>query len=441
MKSILPEKRIKKIQIIFYRLYFFILAGSVLTLGVYLFNNITSQESVLWSVYLKLITIFLITYTWYIFIMMFLDDLRRPKQYKYNNEKIYVLLPCFNEEPHLLRRSIESIVRANGNTEIVIINDGSTNGIEREFSDLKRKYRGRITIFSYIDNRGKRHALHYGVKHLTPPTKRNTEFFVTIDSDTVIDKNSLVNLVKLLKNPKVGAVTGEIKLLNEKENLLTRMISAYYWTGLNVYRKAQSAIGIVSCCSGCLAGYKAEIMHHVIDDFANQTFMGEPCTYSEDRHLTNLVLKRNFKVLYTPEAFCWTETPATFIKFMRQQVRWKRGCIRESAYTLGFAWKNNKILFVEIILWDLGSIFITFAIRILSLAVIIMHPLEFLVFILPMWMLYTFMRYIYVVLYAPNKIPGLILFTFFHEFILYWQNLYALFTVKNKSWVTRGNEI
>jgi len=39
---------------------------------------------------------------------------------------------------------------------------------------------------------------------------------------------------------------------------------------------------------------------------------------------------------------------------------------------------------------------------------------------------------------APDKLFGLFLYMFFYEVCLYWVNIWALFTVRNKSWVTRA---
>ena len=91
-------------------------------------------------------------------------------------------------------------------------------------------------------------------------------------------------------------------LLNERQNLLTRMVGTYYWVGLNIYKQAQSVIRSVVCCSGCLAAYRASLLREVIDEFAGQRFLGQSCTHSEDRHLTNLVLKRGYDVVYVAEA-------------------------------------------------------------------------------------------------------------------------------------------
>jgi hypothetical protein len=46
-------------------------------------------------------------------------------------------------------------------------------------------------------------------------------------------------------------------------------------------------------------------------------------------------------------------------------------------------------------------------------------------------------RYIFIPLRARQKLAGLFLYMLFYEACLYWLNLWALFTVKNTSWVTR----
>jgi hyaluronan synthase len=246
-----------------------------------------------------------------------------------------------------------------------------------------------------------------------------------------------VRVVEPLKSPNIGASTGNVLLLNERQNLLTRMIGTYYWIGLNVYKQAQSVIRSVVCCSGCLAAYRADLLREVIDEFAAQRFLGESCTHSEDRHLTNLVLRRNYDVVYVAEAVSWTETPATVRGFLRQQRRWKRGYIRESIYTLSYAWRNKQLLFLQILLWDLTAPFLSFGLRIGLLITVIHAPLFVLTVIVPSWVVMALVRYVFVPLRARDKLFGLFLYMLFYESCLYWLNIWALFTVKNRSWVTR----
>lgn len=384
-----------------------------------------------WAIYGKIYVSILLAYTWYLFILLFLEDRANPTYPAYDNERVAVLVPCYNEEPELLRRSVESVVACRGNTDIIIIDDGSKESTRKEIGILAEEYGVKAHYFE--KNQGKREALYWAVTNF----EEEYDFVVTIDSDTVLDSEAIVRVVEPLKDPKIGASTGDVRLLNEKENWLTGMIGTYYWIGLNIYKKAQSSLGMVVCCSGCLAAYKASVLKEIIHEFKNQTFLGENCTHSEDRHLTNLTLKRRLNVVYTDKAVSFTETPATVRGFLKQQQRWKRGFIRESIYTLTYAWKTRPFLFFQILLWDLTAPFLTFGMRIALVFLVIANPLFFLTTIIPVWILFMFVRYIFVVIHARDKIPGLFSYMIFYEVFLYWMNIYALFTVRNKSWITR----
>ena len=371
-------------------------------------------------------------YTWYLFVLLFMHDLRPRRYPRYDGEKLAVVIPCFNESPEMLEHAVRTVLAAAGRKQVIVIDDGSRNGVRAYLAELARETG--ITAHYFDENRGKREALLYAVKELLDD---DVEFVVTIDSDTAVQPDALVRVVEPLKAEGIGASTGNVLLLNEEQNLLTRMVATYYWVGLNIYKQAQSVIRSVVCCSGCLAAYRASLLREVIDEFAAQRFLGERCTHSEDRHLTNLILRRGFDVVYTAEAVSWTETPSTLRGFLRQQRRWKRGYIRESIYTLTYAWSTKRLLFVQILFWDLTAPFLSFGLRVALVVTAIHDPRLVLTAILPSWIVLMLVRYILVPLRARDKLPGLFLYMLFYEVCLYWLNLWALLTVRNKSWVTR----
>jgi hyaluronan synthase len=325
------------------------------------------------------------------------------------------------------------VLAAEGEKQVIVVDDGSTNGVQQRLRELAAELP--LTLHEFPENRGKREALHLAVTQLIDD---DVAFVVTIDSDTVLERDALVRVVEPLLDPEIGASTGNVLLLNERENLLTRMVGTYYWVGLNIYKQAQSVIRSVVCCSGCLAAYRASLLREVIDEFAGQRFLGERCTHSEDRHLTNLVLKRGYDVVYVAEAISWTETPATVRGFLRQQRRWKRGYIRESIYTLTYAWRCKRLLFLQILLWDLTAPFLSFGLRIGLVVTAVARPGLLVTVILPSWVVLLLVRYSLVPLRAPDKLLGLFVYMLFYEGCMYWLNLWALFTVRNRSWVTRA---
>lgn len=423
----MPPRSGGKLHIFFYRLLFVLLAVSI---GLFLISFFDNRfDEIYHLIYFGI----LLAYTWYIASLLFWGEVKKDNFPAYNGEKIAVIIPCYNEEPGLLIRSINSVIQAEGNKDIFLIDDGSVKGMDKK-KLLDGCRRNGVRAYFFRVNKGKRHALHFAITRLV----EDHDFIVTIDSDTVLDKYALVRVVEPLKDPRVGASTGDVLLLNEKENLLTRMIGAYYWVGLNIYKKAQSAIGMVVCCSGCLAAYRTDVAKEIIEEFVNQKFLGEDCTHSEDRHLTNLVLRSGLKVKYAEKAVSYTHTPSTVKGFLKQQQRWKRGFIRESTYTLTYAWKAHPLLFLQVLLCELTVPFFAFGLMLGLVLSIFVDPMFFVQVILPSWVVFMFVRYIYILFYGKRKIPGLFIYMLFYEIFLYWQFIYALFTVKNKSWITRG---
>ena len=163
-----------------------------------------------------------------------------------------MIIPCFNESADLVEESIRTVLAAEGRKQVIVIDDGSTNGVQERLLEIATETG--ITVAFQARNLGKREALYLAVTHLLD---EDVDFVVTIDSDTVLESDALVRIVEPLKSPSVGAATGNVLLLNEWQNLLTRMIGTYYWIGLNIYKQAQSVIRSVVCCSGCLAAYRA----------------------------------------------------------------------------------------------------------------------------------------------------------------------------------------
>lgn len=419
-------------------IYFGLWAIVLISLVIAIATLFSVHAAELWHHYSIIFMGLLALNTWYVYVLLFMADLA-PEQAaapEDSDKLMSIIVPCYNEDLDLFAKAIHSVLRAKGRKEIIIIDDGSPGNCKNLTQVIELHPDVKVHLFS--NNQGKREALTYAVRNLVSP---DSYCCITIDSDTIVAPDAFLYLQQALEDPRVAAATGDVLLTNETSNLLTRMIGSYYWIGLNIYKQAQSAIGTVVCCSGCLAAYKTDVLREIIDEFHEQEFLGERCTHSEDRHLTNLTLRRGYKVTFVPNAKSYTETPDTLHGFIKQQLRWKRGYVRESVYTLSYAWKNQKRLFFQLLSWDLTATFLSVGLHLQLLLLLILDPHFVLTMILPLWAIAIVLRYLYVFIKAPRKVPGVFLYGLLFEGLLYWINVYALFTVKNKSWVTRTQPI
>src|SRR5262249_41171027 len=147
------------------------------------------------------------------------------------------------------------------------------------------RHPGIVKVLRHPRNRGKRQALATGFD------QARGEILVTLDSDSVIASDAARHLVAPFTDPAVGAATARVRVYNKTENLLTRMLAVRYVMAFEFFRASTSVFKTVMCCSGVLSAYRAKVVFRVQDAWLNQRFLGQACTYGDDRALTNFVLR------------------------------------------------------------------------------------------------------------------------------------------------------
>ncbi|MCL5068665.1 MAG: glycosyltransferase [Thaumarchaeota archaeon] len=80
-------------------------------------------------------------------------------------------------------------------------------------------------------NGGKASALDYGLLFA------RGEIVITIDSDSMVAGDAIDEVVRLMENPNVVAIAGNIRVLNSK-SLLTRVQELEYIMAINIIRRA-----------------------------------------------------------------------------------------------------------------------------------------------------------------------------------------------------------
>lgn len=244
---------------------------------------------------------------------------------------VSIIVPVFNEQIGLLHRCMESLLRQEKcDLEIILVDDGS-DIVYPDFSgDMVRHIR--------VNHGGKRHAQVAGFK------LAKHSLIVTVDSDTVLNKDAIRNLCYAKHITKSHAATGSIFLLNENQNILTKMIACMYWFSFFQERASQSFFKTNTCCSGALSVYDKDIVLEHLHDYLNQTFLSIRCKAGDDRHLSNIFLLNNKKIVWVASAKAYTLSPSTIMQFVKQQVRWTVSHIQSMDYIVR-NYKNLSFMF------------------------------------------------------------------------------------------------
>lgn len=347
---------------------------------------------------------------------------------------VAIVMPSFNEEDAIgaSLRSLLAVDYPGDKLEIVAINDGSTDGTLAAMQAVAADC-DRVRVIDFPENRGKRAAMAAGI------AATSAEIVAFVDSDSTLEPDAVRRLVQGFADPKVGAICGHADVANPRESWLSRMQAVRYFVAFKVVKAAESVFGTVTCCSGCFSAYRREAILPRLDWWANQTFLGKPSTFGDDRSLTNCVL-RNWKVRYESEAVSHTIVPANFRQFMKQQLRWKRSWTRESLIVWSFMWRKNPLASIATYV----GILLPLVAPVIAVRTIVWMPLMEdqgapVVYLLGVYA----MAVAYGLYYAARHsrydtlwIYGVV-FCFFYLAFLLWQTYWAMLTSRTADWGTR----
>src|SRR5437660_12812886 len=100
------------------------------------------------------------------------------------------------------------------------------------------------------------------------------------------------------------------------------MLHVQFVLSFDLHRAVESAYGNVYCCPGALTAYRTSIVQNVLDDWMEQTFLGLPCTFGEDRDMPNLILQSGYDTAYQRCALEQKLVPVSLSKLCNMLLRW-----------------------------------------------------------------------------------------------------------------------
>jgi len=145
--------------------------------------------------------------------------------------------------------------------EIIIVDNGSTDG---STAKIEQKYQGKIQLIKNTKNLGFAEGCNVGIR------ASNAEFIALINSDAVVRKNWINEMVKAMDgDPSIGMAAGKI-YFSGTENLIENTGHSVYRDGLGRGRgRLEKDTGQydtnnrVFCPNGCAAFYRRKMMEEI----------------------------------------------------------------------------------------------------------------------------------------------------------------------------------
>jgi len=189
----------------------------------------------------------------YLFTLTVLRNSKKDKtegiaQNKAYTPKVSILIPARNEE-HVIERLLHRITEltySKDKLQVIVIDDASEDATGKIAEQYSKDYEY-ITVVKRNreeGGRGKASALNAGMQHA------KGEIILCFDADYYPQKNIVEKLVKEFIDPKVGAVQGRVVVLNEPQNIVTRLVALERIGGYRVDQEARDKLGLVTQFGG-----------------------------------------------------------------------------------------------------------------------------------------------------------------------------------------------
>lgn len=244
--------------------------------------------------------------------------------------KVAILVPCHNEEL-IIRDAIEQLAENEyPNYEIIAIDDGSTDRTGEILAELAAQ-QPKLRVVTLTRNYGKAMALRAGT------LVSSAEFLMCIDADALLAKDALFWMMEhFLNGPRVGAVTGNPRVLN-RTSLLARIQIGEFSAIIGMVKRSQRNLGRIFTVSGVNACFRRAAVHDV--------GYWSSGTVTEDIDISWRLQLKHWDIRYEPRALTWILVPEKLGALWRQRLRWAQGGVEAAIrYFRGMRqWRSRRM--------------------------------------------------------------------------------------------------
>ncbi len=220
---------------------------------------------------------------------------------------VSVLIPAYNEG-NTIARTVRSIRESDyPSIEIIVVDDGSTDSTPEVGRSLEAA--GKARFFRKEERGGKASSLNLALQ------VAHGEFIVCVDADSSLDRDAIRKILEPFRNPRVGAVSGNIKVRNRDTNLLTQLQACEYLVSISLGRRFLARANLLNIVSGAFGCFRRSAL---LDVGAWDPSVGD------DADLSLKTCKLGLKIDFAPDAIAITDVPISLGQLFRQRRRWSQ---------------------------------------------------------------------------------------------------------------------
>jgi biofilm PGA synthesis N-glycosyltransferase PgaC len=221
---------------------------------------------------------------------------------------VTLVVSAYNEADFIERKIKNSLdlEYPAGKLKWIFITDGSDDATP----DIIRKYH-EILLLHQRERKGKVAAMNRAIKHVETP------YTIFCDANTLLNPESVREIVKHYSDPRVGGVAGEKKIIVREKDKAAGAGEGIYWKYESFLKKLDSEFYSVVGAAGELFSVKTDLFHEAAED-----------TIIEDFVQSLQICMEGYIIRYEPKAFAVETASATMREEQKRKIRIAAGAFQ-----------------------------------------------------------------------------------------------------------------
>jgi biofilm PGA synthesis N-glycosyltransferase PgaC len=214
---------------------------------------------------------------------------------------VTLVVPAFNEESFIMEKVKNSLELdyPKDKLRILFVTDGSNDNtyqILKEAAGVEVSHEDRRAGKAAAENRAM--------------TLIDTPIVVFCDANTYLNKDCIKNLVRHYDDPKVGAVSGEKRVLSSGADTASAAGEGLYWKYESALKKWDSELYTIVGAAGELISFRSELVQDLEED-----------TILDDFMQTMRICQKGYRVVYEPESYAAETASDNVTEELKRKVR------------------------------------------------------------------------------------------------------------------------
>jgi cellulose synthase/poly-beta-1,6-N-acetylglucosamine synthase-like glycosyltransferase len=255
---------------------------------------------------------------------------------------VCLFVTAYNEKDYVKQKVMNSfsLDYPKDKIQYLWITDGSDDGTP----EILKNYQA-LEVHHLPERRGKMHAMNRGVKFVKAP------IIIFSDTNTILGKKSIREIVVKFRNEKTGCVAGEKRIVEKNADAAAGAGEGIYWKLESWIKQMDASFNSAVGAVGELFAIRTELFEDVETD-----------TILDDFMISLRIVQKDYKIAYTPNAYAEETASLNVSEELKRKIRIAAGGIqsllrlKSLLNPLRYGWFSWQYFSHKVLRWTLSPV-------------------------------------------------------------------------------------